>query len=41
MASRYKGHTFTFGEKLFGVGMIGQVMTIDSMQKRKYWGERK
>jgi hypothetical protein len=41
MASRYKGHKFTFGEKLFGVGIIGQAMTIDGMQKRRYPGERK
>ena len=35
-SGRYKGHKFTVGEKIIGVGMIGSVMTIESMQKRKY-----
>jgi hypothetical protein len=35
--SRYKGrsHKFTFGEKVIGVGIIGQAMTIDHMAKTK------
>ena len=34
--AKYKGHKFTKSEKVFGVGIIGQVMTIESLQKRKY-----
>jgi hypothetical protein len=34
-SSRYKGHKFTVGEKIVGVGMIGEAMTLDYMTKRK------
>jgi hypothetical protein len=34
-SARYKGHKFTVGEKVVGVGVIGQAMTIDYMVNRK------
>ena len=41
MVAGYKGHKFTGAEKVFGVGIIGQAMTIERMKRSRYGEARK